>query len=95
MLGIQKAKHRVNHARKLLTYALVGNGSLADVYFAIDAYLTAEKGVDRFREQHQRISERDASRKCVSCHRFFSYDDTREHCRQHWTKCTMCAWTTE
>lgn len=92
MLGIQKAKHRLNHARKMLTYSL--DGEIADTYFALEAVINAYAGVDRFRESHQRISQREASRKCVSCNRFFSFDDTSEHCRKHWTKCAICAWTT-
>ena len=93
MLGILKPKHHLDHAHRMLTYSL--DGDMADTYFALKALLAAYAGVDRFRENHRRISQRKASRKCVSCNRNFSFDDTSNHCRKHWTKCPICAWTTE
>ena len=92
MIGKQRVKHRSRHARKLLDYAII-SGDLADTYFAIHAYLTAENRCDAWQARQREITERKASRKCVSCNRRFSFDDSNEHCRKHWTQCTRCAWT--
>ena len=90
-IGKQLYKHRARHARQLLNYALMSD-DLADLYFAIKAYLNAEQHYDKWLKRQRQINKREASRNCIDCGQRYRYPDHSDHCRTKWTKCVQCAW---